>query len=304
MNITFRQLRLFLALAETGSVSGAAKLMHVTQPTASMQLRDITESVGLPLYEVVRKKIYLTDMGQELATTARAVAQNWDSFEQNVDAVKGLSRGKLKVAVVSTAKYFMPRLVGSFCKKYPEIDVSLEIINRDGVVQRLRENMDDIYIMSMPPNDLDLADEVFMPNPIVVIASISDPLAKRIAVPLNELVKRRFILREKGSGTRMAVDHYFSKKKFRPDIRLELGSNEALKESVAGGLGLGLVSSHALHGHIKEHGVRIINVEGFPLPSAWHIVYPASKKLSPLALAFKQNLLKVQREYKTDPRLQ
>jgi DNA-binding transcriptional LysR family regulator len=291
MNITFRQLRLFLALAETGSVSGAAKLMHVTQPTASMQLKDITESVGLPLYEVVSKKIYLTDMGKELATTARAIAQSWDSFEQNADAVKGLSRGKLKVAVVSTAKYFMPRLVGSFCQKYPEIDVSLEILNRDGVVQRLRDNMDDIYIMSKPPSDLDLSDEAFMPNPIVLIASTMDPLVKRVAVPLNELSKKRFILREKGSGTRMAGDQFFSKKKFRADVRLELGSNEALKESVAGGLGLGLVSKHALHGLVKEHGVGIVDVEGFPLPSAWHIVHPASKKLSPLALAFKQHLL-------------
>jgi len=291
MNITFRQLRLFLALAETGSVSGAAKLMHVTQPTASMQLKDMTESVGLPLYEVVSKKIYLTDMGKELATTARAIAQSWDSFEQNADSVKGLSRGKLKIAVVSTAKYFMPRLVGSFCQKYPEIDVSLEILNRDGVVQRLRDNMDDIYIMSKPPSDLDLSDEAFMPNPIVVIASTMDPLVKRVAVPLNELSKKRFILREKGSGTRMAGDQFFSKKKFRADVRLELGSNEALKESVAGGLGLGLVSKHALHGLMKEHGVGIVDVEGFPLPSAWHIVHPASKKLSPLALAFKQHLL-------------
>jgi DNA-binding transcriptional LysR family regulator len=257
-----------------------------------MQLKDITESVGLPLYEVISKKIYLTDMGKELATTARAIAQSWDSFEQNADAVKGLSRGQLKVAVVSTATYFMPRLMGSFCKKYPDIDVSLEILNRDGVVQRLRENMDDIYIMSKPPSDLDLSDEVFMPNPIVVIGSTSDPLVKRMAVPLSELSKSRFILREKGSGTRMAGDQFFSKKKFRPDVRLELGSNEALKESVAGGLGLGVVSQHALHGLMKEHGVRIIDVAGFPLPSAWHIVHPASKKLSPLALAFKQHLLK------------
>ena len=291
MNITFRQLRLFLALAETGSVSSAAKLMHVTQPTASMQLKDITESVGLPLYEVVSKKIYLTDMGRELATTARAIAQSWDSFEQNADAVKGLSRGKLKVAVVSTAKYFMPRLVGRFCQKYPEIDVSLEILNRDGVVQRLRDNMDDIYIMSKPPSDLDLSEEAFMPNPIVLIASTSNPLVKRNAVPLSELTKSRFILREKGSGTRMTGDQFFSKKKFRADVRLELGSNEALKESVAGGLGLGLVSKHALHGLLKEHGVSIVDVEGFPLPSAWHIVHPASKRLSPLALAFKQHLL-------------
>ncbi len=291
MNVTFRQLRLFLALAETGSVSAAAKVMHVTQPTASMQLKDMATAVGLPLFEVVGKRIYLTEVGQELAQTARTVAQTWDAFEQNVDAAKGLSRGKLRVAVVSTAKYFMPHLIGSFCKQHPAIDVSLEILNRDGVVQRLRDNLDDLYIMSMPPKDMDLGDESFMPNPIVVIASTSDPLAKRSAVPLQELAQRRFIFREKGSGTRMAGDQFFRKMKFRPDVRLEVGSNEAIKESVAGGLGVGVVSRHALHGQQKENGVRVIDVQGFPLPSAWHIVYPAGKKLSPLALAFKQHVL-------------
>lgn len=291
MNITFRQLRLFLALADTGSVSAAAKAMHVTQPTASMQLKEVTQSVGLPLYEVIGKKIYLTEIGQELATTARALAQTWEAFEQGIDARKGLSRGKLCVAVVSTAKYFMPRLLGSFCTRHPEIDVALEILNRDGVVHRLRENMDDLYIMSMPPADMDLGDEVFMPNPLVVIAPSADPLAERQQVPLQDLAQRRFILREKGSGTRMAGDRFFRARRFRPDVRLELGSNEAVKESVAGGLGIGLVSLHALHGQQKEHGVSVIDVEGFPLPSAWHIVHPASKKLSPLARAFKQHLL-------------
>jgi DNA-binding transcriptional LysR family regulator len=292
MHITFRQLRLFLALADCGSVSAAAKAMHVTQPTASMQLREVTQTVGAPLFEFVGKKFYLTDLGKELAATARTVAHTWDAFEQNVDAVKGLSRGKLKVAVVSTAKYFMPRLVGSFCKQYPQIEVSLEILNRDGVVQRLRENLDELYIMSMPPVDMDLRDEVLMANPIVVIAATSDTLAKSKRVSLQTLAERRFILREKGSGTRMAVDQYFRKMRFKPDVRLELGSNEAIKESVAGGLGIGVVSRHALHGLKKAHGVRVIELDGFPLPSAWHIVHPASKKLSPLAMAFKQHLLK------------
>lgn len=292
MNITFRQLRLFLALAETGSVSAAARAMHVTQPTASMQLKEIALSVGVPLYDLIGKKIYLTDVGKELAETARAVAQAWDGFEQHVDGIKGLSRGKLRVAVVSTAKYFMPRLIGSFCTRHPAIDVSLEILNRDGVVQRLRDNLDDLYIMSMPPADMQLGDQVFMPNPIVVIAASNHPLARRSGVSLQELASQRFILREPGSGTRMAADQFFRREKFRADIRLELGSNEAVKESVAGGLGIGVVSRHALHGHQKEHGVSVIDVSGFPLPSAWHIVHPASKKLTPLAQAFKQHMLK------------
>lgn len=292
MHVTFRQLKLFLALAETGSVSAAAKAMHVTQPTASMQLKEVAQTVGVPLYEVIAKKVYLTDMGRELAQSAREMVQIWDAFEQNVDGAKGLTRGKLKVAVVSTAKYFMPRLIGSFCKRYPEIDVSLEILNRDGVMQRMRDNLDDLYIMSQPPADMDLSDEVFMDNPLVLIAAAKSPVAKQKSHALSSLAKSRFILREKGSGTRMGVDQFFKKNKFVPDIRMELGSNEAIKEAVAGDLGIGVVSRHSLHGQQKEYGVVVVDVLGFPIVSSWHIVHPASKRLSPIATAFKTHILK------------
>jgi len=297
MNITFRQLKLFLALAETGSVSAAARTMHVTQPTASMQLKEVTQSVGVPLFEVISKKVHLTDMGRELAQTARGIVQTWEAFEQGVDSVKGLARGKLRVAVVSTAKYFIPRLIGSFCKKYPDIDVSLEILNRDGVVQRMRDNLDDLYIMSQPPNDLDLNDEIFMANPLVVIAASRSMLVKQEGVELKSLGAQRFILREQGSGTRMGVDQFFKKNKFRPDIRMELGSNEAIKEAVAGGLGIGIVSRHSLHGQQKEHGVAVVDVSGFPILSNWHIVHPASKKLSPIATEFKLHMRKELRRH-------
>lgn len=293
MNISFRQLRLVLALAQTGSVSAAAKLMHVTQPTASMQLKEISDSVGLPLYEVVARKVYMTEVGMELARTARAIATEWEGFEQRIDARKGFMRGTLRVAVVSTAKYFVPRLLGTFCKLYPEIDVSFEVLNRDGVVSRLRNNLDDLYVMSTPPSDIDLVDEIFMANPLVVIASTRSTLAKRKQLALSELAGERFILRERGSGTRMAIDHYFKAVKFRPNLRLELGSNEAIKESVAGGLGISVLSSHALHGHAKEHGVCVLNVQGFPVESNWHVVHPKGKKLSPIAAAFKSHLLEV-----------
>ena len=292
MNITFRQLRLYLAVYDAGSVSAAAKQTHVTQPTASMQLKEITHAVGLPLYEVISKKIYFTDAGKELANTAREMLQLWSNFEQTIDASKGLTRGKLKIAVVSTAKYFMPRLVGQFCKKYPDIDISLEILNRDGVVKRMRENLDDLYIMSQPPVDMHLQDDIFLLNPLVPIAATGHPLTKKKSVTLASLSDQRFILREKGSGTRMMADKFFKSQKFRPDIRMELGSNEAIKEAVAGGLGIGVVSKHALHGHQKEHGVAIIQVKGFPIMSHWHIVHPAKKQLPPVALGFKYHLLK------------
>ncbi len=291
MNITFRQLRLFLALADTGSVSQAARALHVTQPTASMQLREITANVGLPLYELVGRKLSLTEAGRELAAAARDMSRSWEAFAQYADAAKGLARGRIKVAVVSTAKYFMPRLLGGFCNRHPAIDLSLEVQNRDGVVQRLRDNLDDLYIMSIPPADMQLGDTVFMANPIAVIARSGDPLCKRRGLTLEDLRGARFILREQGSGTRRVVDQHFRSARFKPDVRLELGSNEAVKESVAGGLGLGVVSLHALGGQGRAAGVRVLDVQGFPLPSAWHIVHPAARKLSPLAQAFKEHLL-------------
>ncbi|MEY3081499.1 MAG: HTH-type transcriptional activator CmpR [Pseudomonadota bacterium] len=285
MNVTFRQLRLFLALAETGSVSKAAAATHVTQPTASAQLKEMTEAVGLPLHEVISRRVHLTDAGRQLAHTARAMLAEWEAFEQHVDLVKGLSRGRLRVAAVSTAKYFIPRLIGSFCRLHPAIDVSLEVLNRDGVVARLRDNRDDIYIMSMPP-ELDLEDEVFMENPLVVIAARGAKLGRSLS--LAQLKDQRFILREPGSGTRMATDRHFAKRRFRPDVRLELGSNEAIREAVAGGLGLGVISRHALQ---VGKDIRVLDVEGFPISSRWHVVHPRAKHLSPIAAAFRAHLL-------------
>ena len=291
MNVTFRQLRLFLALADTGSVSRAARECHVTQPTASMQLKEVSDSVGVPLYEVISRRVHLTDAGRDLARTARSIADDWSAFEQRIDATKGLTRGKLRVALVSTAKYFVPRLLGTFCAKYPDIDISLEVLNRDGVVQRLRDNQDDLYIMSMPPTDIDLEDQVFMPNPLVLIAANSHPLAARRNIKLDDLSTLRFILRERGSGTRMAVDAHFKRLRFKPNLRLELGSNEAIKEAVAGDLGVSVISSHALHGQAAEHGVSVLNVTGFPIESNWHVVRQKGKQLSPIARVFQAHLL-------------
>ncbi len=291
MNITFRQLRLFLALAETGSVSRAARECHVTQPTASMQLKDISDSVGIALYEVISRRVHLTDAGRSLAKTARSIAHEWAAFEQAIDASKGLRRGKLRVAVVSTAKYFVPRVLGSFCALYPDIDISLEVLNRDGVVQRLRDNLDDLYIMSIPPTDVDIVDQVFLPNPLVVIAANAHPLAARRSIKLTQLSQQRFILRERGSGTRMAIDSHFKQHRFKPNLRLELGSNEAIKEAVAGDLGVAVISSHALHGQAAEHGVTVLNVKGFPIESNWHIVRLRGKQLSPIARVFQEHLL-------------
>lgn len=297
MNITFRQLRLFLALAETGSVSAAARMVHVTQPTASMGLKEITDAVGVPLYEVVARKVHLTAMGKELAKTARAMSTEWESFEQEVHGVKGLTQGKLKVAVVSTAKYFVPRILGTFCAKYPQIDISLEVLNRDGVVKRLEENLDDLYIMSQPPLHLDLEDEVFMPNPLLLVASKNHAFAKKKNFDISLLRNEKFIFREKGSGTRMATDAHLKRVKFKPDVRLELGSNEAIKQAVIGGLGIAVLSMYSLGDKSDQEEVAILKCKEFPIQSSWHIVSPKGKKLSPIATIFKKHLSQQARDW-------
>ena len=291
MNITFRQLRLFLALADTGSVSAAARALHVTQPTASMQLREIGESVGLPLYEVIARKVYLTEVGQQLARTARAIVDEWENFGQTVNAMQGLTRGRLRVAVVSTAKYFVPRLLGSFCEQHPGIDISLEVLNRDGVVQRLRDNRDDLYVMSMPPQDVDLEDQTFLANPLVMIAPRGHPLATRQRLSLKALVAERLILRERGSGTRLATDRFFESHAFEPQTWLELGSNEAIKEAVAGHLGVAVISRHAIKPDDLGRDLCLLPVHGLPIRSQWHVVHPRAKQLSPIAQVFREHLL-------------
>jgi DNA-binding transcriptional LysR family regulator len=289
MNSTFRQLRLFLALADHGSVTAAAEACHVTQPTVSMHLRELAGAVGLPLYEQIGKRLYLTAAGEALAATARAMLDEWLAFEQAIDAMKGLERGRLRVSLASTAKYFVPRLLGSFCAEHPNIEIALEVLNRDGVVARLRENRDDLYIMSMPPDNLDLERHAFLPNPLVLIACEGHRLAGR-HLELTDLSAERFILRERGSGTRLACDAHFARHGFVPEVRLELGSNEAIKQAVAGGLGLAVISRHALPARPAGDQLTILEVHGFPLQSRWFTLYPRGKRLSPVAAVFLEHL--------------
>jgi LysR family transcriptional regulator, low CO2-responsive transcriptional regulator len=290
MNVTFRQLRLLVALDEHRSITAAAQACHVTQPTVSMQLQALAEAVGLPLYEQIGKRLFLTDAGHALVQTARTMHKEWDAFEQTVDAMKGLTRGRLRLAVVSSAKYFVPGVLGRFCEQHPEVDIALELLNRDAVVARLRENLDDLYIMSMPPSDMALQRHAFLANPLVVIAAVDHPLAGQTRLALTALSGERFIMREAGSGTRMACDAHFKAHGFEPQVRLALGSNEAIKELVAEGMGLAVMSRHALTHHPEPHRVVELDVLGFPVPSSWWTLYPQGKRLSPLAQAFLAHL--------------
>jgi DNA-binding transcriptional LysR family regulator len=291
MNITFKQLRLFLALEQTESVTKAARMMHITQPTASMQLKDMAENIGSPLFEVISKKIHLTGLGKEFAKTAREMTDRWEAFEQQATQMKGLTKGRLRVAVVSTAKYFVPKLLGSFCSKYPEVDISLEILNRDGVIRRVEDNSDDLYVMSRPPIHIDLEDQILMPNPLCMIAYKEHPLASKKNLRLQDLKHERFILRELGSGTRMSVDIHFKQKKFTPRLLLELGNNEAIKKAVASRLGVAVISIHALDQFDYDNEISVLKLQDFPINSQWHLVYLRGKQLSPIAKAFHEHVL-------------
>jgi DNA-binding transcriptional LysR family regulator len=290
MNVTFRQLEIFRALVATGSISAAAKDANVTQPTASVHLRDLTEAVGMPLYEVIGRKVYLTEVGKELAKAAQGVRSEWLTFEQSVQGIKGAESGLLRVGMVNTAQYFAPRMLGSFCAARPKVEVAMALLNRDGVIERLRANQDDLYIMSRPPENLALTCQPFMPNPLVVVAPRGHALAKRGKLRAEELATDRFIARETGSGTRLAVDEFFRRLQNVPEVRFELGSNEAILEAVAGGMGLAIVSAHALKATARTDLITL-EVEGFPLQSSWQIVHPSGRRLSPLAAAFRDHLI-------------
>jgi DNA-binding transcriptional LysR family regulator len=290
MNITHRQLHVFLAVAKHRSITAAAEACHVTQPTVSMQMKELSEMVGLPLYEQIGKRLYLTAAGEAVADTARVMAEEWARLQQTIDGMKGHRKGRLRVAIASTAKYFVPRMLGGFCQTYPEVEISLEVLNRDGVVQRLRQNADDLYIMSMPPKDMALEKHVFLDNPLVAIAPLSHPLASRRALDWQSVAGEPFILREPGSGTRHACNAHFEEHRLEPKVRLELGSNEAIKQAVAGGLGLGIISKHALAVAHEDEGLALLQLEGFPIHSQWWVLYPQGKRLSPIAAEFMKHL--------------
>lgn len=293
MNITFRQLKVLLAVAKHQSITGAAQACHITQPSVSMQIKSLSDEVGLPLYEVLGKKVFLTAAGEALANTAKAIEDEMAFFEQSISAMKGHTQGQLRIAIASTAKYFVPRMLGDFYKHYPEIDISFEVLNRDGVVNRLRNNADDLYILSIPPKDIELEHHAFLENPLVIIAPLAHPLLSKKKVKRQHLENELFILREMGSGTRLTCNAFFEKHQFFPKVRLELGSNEAIKQAVAGGLGLAIISKHALTQDLEREGLAILPVENFPLISNWWILYPKGKRLSPIASVFLQHLIHV-----------
>lgn len=287
---TFRQLEIFEAIARLGSFTRASEELYLTQPTVSMQMKKLSEEVGVPLVEQVGKKVHLTADGQQLAQATREIFDILDRYSMSVAERQGLKKGRLRLMAITTASYFAPRLLGEFAKLYPGVDVSLRVTNKEQVLASIADNLDDLYFVGQPPEDIDVVATPIMDNPIVVLAAPDHPLAHKKKLTLERLAKEPWLMREKGSGTRNAIERCFAEKGITIHPRLELGSNEAIKQAILAGLGISALSRHTLT--LNQPGqFAVLDVEGFPILRHWYAVYPAGRPLSVVARAFLDYLL-------------
>ena len=284
--VTLHQLRLFSGLARHMNMTRAAEEAHVTPSAFSIQVKQLSEGLGLPLHEQVGKRLFLTDAGRAVAAASRDVLERLDLLGMELAEMQGLKRGRVRVAMITTAKYYATRLIGDFCRAYPDVEFALEVVNREQILERMRQNLDDLYIMGQVPDEVDVVAEPFADNPLVVLAPAGHPLCDERAVSPARLEGEPFILREPGSGTRQATERYFAAHKIRPSTRMTLGSDETIKQAVAAGLGLAVLSRHVLTLGAAEGPLRELDVQGFPILRRWHVVRHADKRLSPLARAF------------------
>ncbi|MCB1774011.1 MAG: LysR family transcriptional regulator [Gammaproteobacteria bacterium] len=286
---TLRQLQVFEAIVRLGSFTRAAEELFLTQPTVSMQVKKLADSLGLPLFEHVGRNVRPTEAGLELYQSCRKVFETLANLEMKVADLKGIRRGRLRLGVITTAKYFAPEVLGEFCKQFPGIEVALKVSNRDRIIERINASEDDLYIMGQAPADqLNVEAFPFAPNPLVVMAPRDHPLVGQKNIPLSRIAQEPFILREPGSGIRDTTLKVFDEIGMRPSVRMELGSNEAIKHAIVGGLGLSVLSLHTLTLEGPDGPVAILDVENFPILRQWYIVLPKSKELSLVAEAFLQ----------------
>lgn len=291
LHVTFRQLRVFEAVARHLSFSRAAEELHLTQPAVSMQIKQLEENTGLPLFEQLGKKIFLTEGGREMFHYARAIAQQLAEAEAVLTELKGLKRGKLTISVVSTANYFAPQLLAIFCRRFENVTLSLNVANREMLLAQLADNEMDMAIMGQPPLDADIEAAPFMENPLVVIASPTHPLAQERHIDPARLADETFIVREPGSGTRGAMERFFAKHKMTLHTGMEMSTTEAIKQAVQAGMGLALVSRHTIALELETKRLVVLDVAGFPLPRHWHVAHRKGKRLSAVAQAFKEFLV-------------
>ena len=282
---TFPQLSVFEAVARLGSFTRAGEELHMAQPTVSVQIKKLTETIGVPVLEQVGKTVRLTPAGRELQTACGEIFAILTRFEQRVHDIGGMQTGSLHIAASTVAKYFASRNLAEFLKLHAGIDAKLHVGHRQSVLGRIAENADDLYLMMDPPADDNVVSLRLMANPLMVFASADHPLAAEKKIPFARLAHEPLLVRETGSGTRMVTDRVFREHNIAPNIRMELGSNEAIRESIGAGLGISILSRHAA-GIDAEPGLVMLDVEGFPVESYFYLVYPVGKQLSVVAQTF------------------
>lgn len=291
MPASLRQLRVFQSVARHQSYTRAAEELHLTQPAAFAQVKQLEERLGIVLFERIGKKMFLTEAGQVVSEGARDALDAVERMHMRLADMRGLRQGRLRIAIVSTAQYFLPRLLGAFCDANPGIEVALTVTNRQTVLARLAANEDDLCILGTVPDGLDVVATAIADNPLVVLGRHDHPLVGERAIPPERVTREPFILREKGSGTRLAAERFFRSRGLTLPMRMELGSNEAIKQAVIGGLGLAILARDTLALEGKTGLLRTLDVTGFPLLRQWQVAYPRGKHLSVVAEAFLDHLV-------------
>ncbi len=290
-NLTLRQVRIFAAAARHSSFARAAEELHLTAPAVSMQIKELEEEVGSPLFDRIGRRVELTSAGEYFLVFARRVLSTLTEAESVMSRLRGTQRGTLKIGLVSTAKYSVPRMLGLFREQHPGIQIQIEVCNREELVELLRDGEIDLAVMGRPPKHLDTRAEVFAHHPHAFIAAAKHRLAKRSAIPAALLNSEELISREQGSGTRVIMENYLAQHRISPPITMEMSSNETIKQAVIAGLGISFVSLHTV-GLELEHGqLVVLDVEDTPVLRAWHVVALTHRHLSAAAEAFRYFML-------------
>lgn len=291
LHLTLRQLKVFETVARHQSFSRAAEELYLSQPAVSMQIKQLEENVSLPLFELMGKRIHLTEAGSELYHYSRDILQRLSDLETALEELKGMERGKLNIAVVTTANYFAPHLLAKFCQRHKSITVSLNVSNRESVLKQLDDNIIDLAIMGQPPEGLDIVSQSFMENPLVVVAPPDHSLCDKTKIPVKRLAQEVFLVREPGSGTRSAMERFFKQHSARIRTGMETDTTEAIKQAVQAGMGLGIMSRHTAELELTTGRLKVLDVQGFPIQRNWFVVIRKNKRLSATAQAFRDFLL-------------
>ncbi|APZ42247.1 LysR family transcriptional regulator [Acidihalobacter ferrooxydans] len=291
IKISLRQLEILQAVARHGNFSRASEALHLTQPAVSMQMKQLENLLGMPLFEYAGKRISLTQAGDATLRSAEAVIRELNNLEQSLASLKGLQGGTLTVAAVSTASVFAARLMAMFRTLHPDVQVSLNVVNRETSLRHLFENACDLALMGTPPEGLALVAQPFMDNPLVIIAAAGHPLSKTRPIPLERLLDEPLVVREPASGTRIALENFFIEHRLAFKPAMEMNKNEAIKQAAEAGLGVGLVSLHTVQAELASGQLCVLDVEGLPLQRQWFLVQREGKRLSPAAQAFAELVL-------------